>query len=92
MVVTYSSLLNDYCRESPRWGLVCPMVDSNELNEVNSSYSFSSGPKKPRCSVLLLTIHRALTFICSNYAKRNVKTATFPIQKIHGIFLIGTHI
>ena len=51
---------------------MCPMVGSNSdcgvypPMQVNSSYSFSSGPKKPWYSVLLLPIHRALTFICSN--------------------------
>ena len=53
--------VNVYCPESPRRGRVCPMVDSNSdcryscgvYNHeklpmpVNSSYSFSYGPKKP---------------------------------------------
>ena len=73
---------NVYCPESPCRDECAPMVDINSdcrhscgvyyheklPMQVNSLYSFSSGPKKPWCSVLLLTIHRALTFICSNCA------------------------
>ena len=73
MVTTSYSVLNVYCPESPSGGRVCPMVGSNSdcrhscgvyyheklPMQVNSSCSFSSGPKIPWCSVLLLIINRA---------------------------------
>ena len=77
---------------------MCPIVDSNSNcrhscgvhyheklpMQVNSSYSFSSGPKKPWCSVLLLTIHRALSVLLRIAQHEKL---TFPIQKVRGIFV-----
>ena len=82
--------VNVYCPESPRRGRVCPMVDSNSdcryscgvYNHeklpmpVNSSYSFSYGPKKPWCSVVSVFLTRHVTSASINLVTRRVTLAS----------------